>query len=155
MDQESTLSTSRTLPRSPAEIYAAFASPGVLASWWGPLGFTNTFEIFEFKPGGRWKFVMHSADGKNYPNESVFAALEPQAKVVIEHLAHPHYTLIVSLKPVEGGTRLTWAQTFKDRKTAQGLRHVVEPANEQNLDRLASALRAMPQPPDASPGSRG
>lgn len=140
MDHERTLSTSRTLPHSAAAIYAAFASPVVLATWWGPEGFTNTFEVFEFKPGGRWKFVMHSADGKNYANESLFAALEPDAKVVIEHIAHPHYTLTVSLDPVESGTRLTWEQTFKDSKTAHGLRHIVEPANEQNLDRLARAL---------------
>ena len=140
MNQESTLSTSRTLPYSPAAVYGAFASASVLASWWGPEGFTNTFEVFEFQPGGRWKFVMHSADGKNYANESVFAALEPGSKVVIEHVAHPHYTLTVSLDAVEGGTRLTWAQTFKDGKTAHGLRHIVEPANEQNLDRLIGAL---------------
>lgn len=140
MTQERTLSTSRTFPHPPKTVYAAFSSPGVLASWWGPHGFTNTFEIFEFKPGGRWKFIMHSADGKNYPNEIVFAVLEPAAKVVIEHVVHPHYTLSVSLTPVEEGTRLDWEQTFKDSKTAQGLRHIVEPANEQNLDRLAKAL---------------
>ena len=142
MIQDSTLSTSRTFPHAPAVIYTAFASAEVLASWWGPEGFTSTFEIFDFKPGGRWKFVMHSADGKDYANESVFAALQPASKVVIEHIAHPHYTLSVSLIPVEGGTRLIWEQTFKDSRTAQGLRHIVEPANEQNLDRLAKALGA-------------
>jgi uncharacterized protein YndB with AHSA1/START domain len=140
MRQNSTLSTSRTLPHSPAAIYAAFASPNVLASWWGPDGFSNSFEIFEFKPGGHWKFVMQSADGKNYANESVFTTLEPASKVIIEHIAHPHYTLTVRLTEVDGGTCISWEQVFKDCKTAQGLRHIVEPANEQNLDRLANAL---------------
>lgn len=83
---------------------------------------------------------MHSADGKDYANESVFVTLEPASKVVIEHIAHPHYTLTVNLTPVDGGTCLSWEQMFKDSKTAQGLRHIVEPANEQNLDRLANAL---------------
>lgn len=140
MLQDCTLSTSRTLPYSPAAIYAAFASADLLASWWGPEGFSNTFEIFDFRPGGQWKFVMHSSDGKDYANESVFAVLEPAAKVVIEHIAHPHYTLKVTLGAVEGGTHLTWEQTFKDTKTARGLRHIVEPANEQNLDRLVKVL---------------
>lgn len=141
MLSDSTLSTSRVLPHTPSAVYGAFASAGILASWWGPDGFTNTFELFEFKPGGRWKFVMHSADGKKYANESVFATLEPDSRVIIEHVAHPHYTLVVSFTPVEGGTCITWEQTFKDTKTALGLRHIVEPANEQNLDRLANALR--------------
>ena len=140
MLQARTLSTSRSIPHAPAAIYDAFASPSVLASWWGPEGFTSTFEIFEFKAGGRWKFVMHSAEGKNYANESVFAVLEPASKVVIEHIVHPHYTLTVRLDAVEGGTHLTWEQVFKDSRTAQGLRHIVEPANEQNLDRLTKAL---------------
>lgn len=144
MLDDRTLSTSRTLPHPPSAIYAAFASAPVLAAWWGPKGFSNTFEIFEFRPGGRWKFVMHSADGKDYSNESMFVALEPDAKVVIQHVAHPHYTLTVTLSAVDGGTRLTWDQAFKDHKTAQGLRHIVEPANEQNLDRLAQALEGGP-----------
>jgi uncharacterized protein YndB with AHSA1/START domain len=42
-----------------------------LSRWWGPAGFTNTFEVCEFKKGGRWSFVMHGPDGRNYPNESV------------------------------------------------------------------------------------
>ena len=140
MDQDNTLRTSRILPYTPSAIYAAFSDPDVLASWWGPEGFTNTFEVFEFNVGGRWKFVMHSADGKSYPNESEFAVLEPGVKVVISHVVHPHYTLCVTLEPVAAGTRLKWEQSFKDGRTAQGLRHIVEPANEQNLDRLTRAL---------------
>jgi hypothetical protein len=83
---------------------------------------------------------MHGPDGANYPNESEFTTLVPGAKVVIKHVCHPHFTLTVDLRPVAGGTRLEWAQAFEDSKTAQAIRHIVEPANEQNLDRLARAL---------------
>jgi uncharacterized protein YndB with AHSA1/START domain len=141
MEPSATLQTSRVLPYAPQAIYAAFASAGTLASWWGPAGFSNTFEVFDFRPGGHWKFVMHGPNGSDYRNESTFTALEPGARVVIRHLSHPHYTLTVALHPEgEAGTRVHWVQTFKDAKTAQGLKHIVEPANEQNLDRLARAL---------------
>lgn len=53
-------STRRILPDSPQQVFDAFAQAEVLARWWGPNGFTNTFELFEFKPGGRWKFVPTS-----------------------------------------------------------------------------------------------
>ena len=46
----------------------AFSDPVRLARWWGPAGFTNTFTICEFKPGGQWSFTMHGPDGTNYPN---------------------------------------------------------------------------------------
>jgi uncharacterized protein YndB with AHSA1/START domain len=140
MDDDRTLSTSRTLPYSPSAVYGAFASADVLASWWGPDGFTNSFEIFEFRVGGRWKFVMHGPDGKNYPNESVFTALEPGTKVVINHVCPPYFVLTVGLTPSAGGTQLTWDQAFEDSKTAQAVKHIVGPANEQNLDRLTLAL---------------
>lgn len=138
--QDRTMSTARALPFSPEAIYAAFATPELLAQWWGPEGFTNTFEVFEFKAGGQWKFVMHGPDGKNYLNESVFAALEPNRKVVIEHVCAPLFTLTVTLNPVENGTHLSWEQVFVDEATAQAVRSIVGSANEQNLDRLTRVL---------------
>lgn len=121
-------------------VYGAFASPDLLALWWGPDGFTNTFEVFEFKVGGKWKFVMHGPDGKNYPNESVFAQLEPGSKVVIEHVCAPYFTLTVKLAPVSGGAQVSWEQVFADANTAQAVKRIVGPANEQNLDRMTQVL---------------
>ena len=135
-----TMRTSRTLPFSPMTVYGAFASPDLLARWWGPDGFANTFEVFEFKLGGIWKFIMHGPDGKNYPNESVFAQLEPGSKVVIEHVCAPYFTLTVMLAPVSGGTQVSWEQVFADAETAQAVKHIVGPANEQNLDRMTRVL---------------
>ena len=135
-----TLSTSRTLPFTPDAVYGAFAAPEVLASWWGPDGFTNTFDVFEFEVGGRWKFVMHGPDGKDYANESVFTALEPGRRVVIRHDCAPYFTLTVRLIPVADGTHLTWDQVFDDAATARAVQQIVGPANEQNLDRLTKAL---------------
>ena len=49
-----------------------FSEPEHLARWWGPNGFTSTFQTFELRPGGHWRFVMHGPDGADYPNENVF-----------------------------------------------------------------------------------
>lgn len=144
MHSDNIMETSRTLPYSPEAVYAAFASADILASWWGPAGFTNSFEIFEFKVGGRWKFVMHGPDGKDYANENEFITLIPSSKVVIKHNSLPHFTLTVDLTPVAEETYLEWTQAFDDSQTAQAIKHIVEPANEQNLDRLTDALGRMP-----------
>ena len=132
--------TRRLLPCAPARGFQAFAQPEHLARWWGPSGFSNTFEIFEFRPGGRWKYVMHGPDGKNYPNESVFAALDEPSRVVIRHISLPRYVLTITLTEREGGTEVDWNQQFEDPVAAERLRHIVEPANEQNLDRLGALL---------------
>jgi len=49
-------------------------------------------------------------------------------------------SLAIELKPVGGGTRFDWMQTFEDPAVAAALEHIVVPANEQNLDRLGAAL---------------
>ena len=140
MTEDRTLRTSRTLPFSPQEIFGAFASADLLASWWGPRGFSNTFEVFEFTAGGRWKFVMHGPDGKNYLNESFFEELVPDAKIVIRHDCPPNFKLTVELTPVSEGTHLTWVQVFEDAETAQAVKLRAGSANEQNIDRLAHVL---------------
>jgi len=140
MNEDRTLSTSRTLPYSPEEIYGAFASPDLLASWWGPDGFSNTFEIFEFTAGGRWKFVMHGPDGNDYLNESKFEELVPNSTVVIKHDCPPHFTLTVELIPAGEDTHLTWNQVFEDAETAQAVKARAGSANEQNIDRLMRVL---------------
>ena len=82
---------------------------------------------------------MHGPDGSNHPNESVFLELTP-SKLVIQHVSRPHYVLTVTLATHEGGTAISWAQEFEDSAVAARIRHIVEPANEQNLDRLVSVL---------------
>lgn len=134
--------TERTLPFAPTEIFEAFAQPEKLARWWGPNGFTNTFEVFEFKPGGRWKFVMHGPNGANYNNENVFEKIDRPLTVVIRHVSAPQFVLTVTLEERQGQTHLSWVQEFADAAVAASVRHIVEPANEQNLDRLTSLLAA-------------
>jgi hypothetical protein len=46
----------------------------------------------------------------------------------------------VSCREAGGGTEVSWVQTFEDAAVAARVRHVAEPANEENLDRLAAVL---------------
>jgi uncharacterized protein YndB with AHSA1/START domain len=135
--------TQRFFPFTPAQVFEAFARPELLARWWGPKDFTNTFELFELTPGGRWNYVMHGPKGANFKNESVFLELDPGSKLVIQHASKPRYVLTIGLTPHEGGTSVSWAQEFEDEAVAARIRHIVEPANAQNLDRLLTVLATM------------
>ncbi len=139
-DASATLSTQRLLSASPRAVFAALENPDRLAKWWGPSGFTNTFELFEFRPGGKWVFVMHGPDGVNYHNECLFQEIQPDSKIVIEHVAAPWFTLTVTLTARGDQTHLTWDQEFESAAVADRLRPICEGANEQNLDRLAAIL---------------
>jgi uncharacterized protein YndB with AHSA1/START domain len=132
---------SREVPASPQAIYEAFRNPEMLVRWWGPEGFTNTFNVFQFEKGGKWSFVMHGPDGKSYPNENEFAELVNGSKVVMRHISEPKFILTVNLQPSTQGSVVTWVQEFENEQVAKNIAHIVEPSNEQNLDRLTAVIR--------------
>ncbi|WP_197491464.1 SRPBCC domain-containing protein [Methylomonas methanica] len=136
----STFTTTRNISAEPSAIFAAIKDPNRLVKWWGPSGFSNRFEEFEFKPGGKWVFDMVGPDGTVYPNESVFEKIETGRLVVIRHVCQPHFTLSITLEPVPEGTLVHWQQLFVDASVANTVRHIVEPSNEQNLDRLTAEV---------------
>lgn len=132
--------TERVLPAHPRKVFVAFEQPELLALWWGPKGFTNTFEQFEFVPGGKWVFVMHGPNGANYANESVFREIQPDTRIVIEHVVNPWFRLTVTLTARGDETHLAWDQEFESPEVAAKMRPLGETANEQVLDRLHSVL---------------
>ena len=133
-------SRGRLIPATPAEVFAAMSDADRIARWWGPDGFTNTIHEFEFRPGGRWLLTMHGPDGKSYPNESRFVRLIPDQVFEIEHLNGHHFILTIELTPTEGGTEITWRQTFDSIAHYERMADFVASANEQNLDRLAAEV---------------
>ena len=99
-----TFRTSREIPASPDEVFAAFTDPERLARWWGPAGFTSTFEVCDFRPGGQWAFVMHGPEAGHYRQESVFEEVEPGRKVVVRHDSNPKYRLVITLQAGTAGS---------------------------------------------------
>jgi uncharacterized protein YndB with AHSA1/START domain len=131
-----TFNTYREIPATIEQVFAAISTPARLARWWGPAGFTNTFNICEFKVGGRWSFIMHGPDGTNYPNENVFTEIEAPNKVVIQHIMEPHFYLTITLASSATGTVVSWSQVLESAEFASRVEHIIVPSNEQNLDRL-------------------
>ena len=139
-----TFNTSREIPATVEQVFAAIRDPERLARWWGPAGFTNTFHVCEFKYGGRWSFIMHGPNGTNYPNENVFAEIESPRKVVIQHVSEPKFRLTIMLAPSGVGTVVSWSQAFESSEVASRLEHIVIPANEENLERLSVEVLRKP-----------
>ena len=76
-----------------------------------------------------------------YSNEAKTELLGvPASLIAIRHDCEPFFTLTVQLREVAGGTHVLWQQAFDDKHVAQAVKAIVEPANEQNLDRLTQLL---------------
>lgn len=133
---------SRLIDAPRERLFRAFALPEHLARWWGPDGFSNTFETFDLRVGGHWRFVMHGPDGSNYPNEIVFRELAVPERVVLEHLGSMHhFFLTITFTEAKGKTLVGWQQVFDTAQHKQAIAKFVAPANEQNLNRLENEVK--------------
>jgi uncharacterized protein YndB with AHSA1/START domain len=128
------------------QVFRALAEPEHLARWWGPDGFTSTFESFDLRTGGAWRFVMHGPDGTDYPNENVFAEVVAPERVVVEHLSDTHHFFLHITFAAQGGQTLVgWRQVFDTAAHKAQVAAMVPVANEQNLSRLASEVLRVTQ----------
>ncbi len=132
--------SSRVLRHARQRVFNAFSDPRQLTRWFGPNGFTSTFETFDFRPGGEWVFVFHGPNGTDYPNRSIFVEVVPFERIVYDHVVPPHFRATMTLDEDEGGTRFTWLMTFATAQLCETLKGICVPANEENFDRLEAHL---------------
>jgi uncharacterized protein YndB with AHSA1/START domain len=127
----------RIFPNSREILFKAWMDPDDLAHWWGPKDFTNTFEVFEPKPGGIWKFVMHGPDGVDYHNKSVFEEIVAPQKIVFQHLKPMHkFRVTVTFDDLGSKTQLTFRMLFDSPEECDKVKLFAIESNEQNFDRL-------------------
>ncbi|WP_127582078.1 SRPBCC family protein [Paenibacillus koleovorans] len=121
-------------------VFRAWTTPDLLAMWWGPQGFTNTFHECDMKPGGTWRYTMHGPDGADYPNHSVFVEIVPSERVVLDHLSGHEFRVTATFEDLGGRTKVTFRQLFKKKEEFEQAKPYCIEGNEQNLDRLGKVL---------------
>jgi len=127
----------RTIDAPVATLFEAFRDPALLASWWGPNDFTNTFHEFDFRSGGHWRYTMHGPDGTDYHNESDVVEVVKNTRILLHHLQPMHrFHLAITFERRGAATDVMWRMTFESAAEVTRLRTWLEAANEQNLDRL-------------------
>ncbi len=143
MNKPNTFTTSRRLDAEPGVVFRAISDPEIIANWWGPFGFTNVIEEFDFTPGGQWRHGMRGPDGTIYPNHSVFEEISP-GRIVLRHLATVHeFVLEILIEAAGSGTRITWNQTLISAEEFKKCEAYVPRCNEEVLDRLELELAVM------------
>lgn len=134
---------SRVFDAPPERVFTAWTDPKHLAAWWGPKGFTNSFEEFDIRPGGHWRFVMHGPDGTNYKNHSVFVEIVDPERIVFDHVSGHKFRVIATFAEQAGKTKLTFRMLFDTVAECERVKVFAVEANEQNFDRLAAELEKM------------
>ncbi len=100
----------------PDKVFPLWTEEEHLAKWWGPNGFSISVESIDVRPGGRWVFVMHSPDGKDYPNRITYDEVIFPERIVYSHegpdLANAQFHAIVTFDEMAGKTALSMRLIF-------------------------------------------
>jgi len=136
--------SSRVVPASRELVYRAWTEPDHLKTWWGPVGFTNTFSEFDLRVGGKWTFMMHGPEKGNYPNEVVFTILNKPSLIAWTRLSKPLFDVVASFEEVqEGKTKIVFRQIFATEDECRKVKKFAVEKNEENFDKLEKELIAM------------
>lgn len=125
-------------------VYRAWSNPNHLKNWWGPAGFTNTFNEFDFRVGGKWSFIMHGPDKGNYANECEFIKIEEPSLIAWKRHSKPLFQVVATFDELpENKTKLVFKMLFDTAEECNKLKGFVVDKNEENFDKLEIELSKM------------
>jgi uncharacterized protein YndB with AHSA1/START domain len=136
--------SSRIVNASRELVFRAWSEPEHLKNWWGPAGFTNTFNEFDFRVGGKWRFIMHGPDKGNYVNECEFIKIDKPSLIVWNRISKPIFQVVAEFEEVSTGrTKIVFKQIFNTAEECNKIKRFAVDKNEENFDRLEAELKKM------------
>lgn len=136
--------SSRILTTSQELVFKAWTDPNHLKNWWGPKGFTNTFNEFDLKPGGKWSFIMHGPDKGNYANECEFIKIEKPSLIAWKRISKPLFQVVATFEKIDNNTtKIVFRMIFDTPEECNKLKPFVVDKNEENFDKLENELTKM------------
>lgn len=141
---ESEIVSSRIIDAPRELVYRAWTEPEHLKKWWGPAGFTNTFNEFDFRVGGKWSFIMHGPEKGNYPNECEFIKIEKPSLIAWKRHTKPLFQVLATFEELSHDkTKIVFKMLFDTIEQCNKLKPFVVDKNEENFDRLENELKSM------------
>lgn len=122
-----------------ALVYRMWTDPDRIEWWWGPKGFSTTIREMDVRPGGRWRFVMHSPDGTDYDNDIEYLVVDEPNVLSYRHVTPPHFRMDVHFTDQGSKTLLSVRMTFDSAELRERVEREVGASQglTQTLARLA------------------
>ena len=137
------LSITRLLNAPRELVWEVWTKAEHIANWWGPVGFTTTTHEMNVKPGGMWRFMMHSPDGRDYPNKIVFIEVVKPELLVYNHTGEDEtedirFHVTVNFEKQGNKTKLTMRSMFESEEEL--IRVVKEYGAEEGMKQTVNRL---------------
>ena len=114
-------------------VWRAWTEPKHLVRWWTPRPWTTVEAEIDLRPGGIFRTVMRSPEGKLYPHLGCYLEVVPQERIVWTVALEPGFrpardkgdtevpafTAVITLEPHGNGTKYTAVAMHRDAKGAE------------------------------------
>jgi len=120
IDPKLDLVLERVVDVSPEIVWTAWTTPAHLKKWFSPAPWTTVECEIDLRPGGAFRTVMRSPEGKDFPNVGCYLEIVPNRKLVwtdaLEAGFRPsrapahlgfRFTATILLEPHAKGTKYT------------------------------------------------
>lgn len=108
--EEAVIIMRRTFDAPRELVWATLTDPKHVVKWYGGHGFENPVCEMDVRPGGRWRHVMRTPDGNEFPMEFVFVEVVKPEKLVWKNAGQgegpQHNIITVTLE--EAGRQTKW-----------------------------------------------
>ena len=107
-------------------VFKTMSDPTLIPKWWGPSRYTTTVDKFEFKVGGKWRYIQRDSDGNEFAFNGEYKEIIPNKKIsdTFEYELMAGHILVETavLEEVEGGkTRMTTTSQFASKEDLEGM----------------------------------
>jgi uncharacterized protein YndB with AHSA1/START domain len=145
-DHEIVLTRTFDAPR--ALVFKTMTDPSLIPRWWGPHGHTTVVDQMDLRPGGLWRYVVGTPDGRQTAFHGAYREITPPRRLVYtfewEGLPGHVSTETVTFEEQDGKTTLTNRVRFDSVEDRDGmLRSGMEEGATETMDRLAALLEEL------------
>lgn len=117
----------RVIDVPPNLVWMAWTKPEHVSRWFTPAPWTVADCEIDLRPGGIFRTVMRSPDGKEFPNVGCYLEVVPIERLVWTDALLPGYrpsqtpffTAVITLEPQGAGTRYTATAIHRDEAGRQ------------------------------------
>jgi uncharacterized protein YndB with AHSA1/START domain len=132
-------------------LFRAHKEPDLIQRWMGPSDYESEIEVYDFRTGGRWRYVQRNKDGEEYAFNGVFHVVR-ENEFAIQTFEFEMFPEAVSIESItfedlgDGRSRVRGHATYPSLEARDGMVSggMEEGMNDgyQRLDALLATLLA-------------
>lgn len=113
------------------KVWAAWTRPEYIVKWFTPVPWKTIDAEVDLRPGGIFRTTMQSPEGEEFPNTGTYLEVVENRRLIWTSALLPgfrpqpapegmfHFTAIIEMEPVEGGTKYSATALHADPESAE------------------------------------